>query len=251
MNSELSTQKLIRVSSDDRDISLYPNTNRFSVKFDNVDALQRVYAVVVKHVSFTNTFYNMKFPETIEYKYQGTTYVHVIPYDVQWTIYELLDWVNGQGSWPTSHNWTYDPTLNKVLVIADATHTLQILGGVVSEKLGLEPQSTVKTSNFYGQNQINLSGTQHVFIYSKTLAQGKNMIKGRDLQEVPALLMVPCDVAFGAVKHYETQHDNLDVVNFDDQINLQKIDIEIRDGKGELLDTSKHHVSLVLKILYA
>ena len=251
MNSESTKQKLIRITSHDRNVSLYPNTNKFEVIFDKVDDLQKVYAIVVKHCSFTNTFYNLTFGETIEYKYQGLTYVHVIPYDVQWTIYELLDWVNNEGSWPTSHNWTYDPTLNKILVIADATHNIQILGGVVSEKLGLEPQSTVKTVDFYGTNQINLSGTQHVFIYSKTLAQGKNMIKGRDLQEVPALLMVPCDVPFGSVKHYETQHDNLDVVNFDDQINLQKIDIEIRDGKGDLLDTSKHPVSLVLKILYA
>ena len=250
MNSELSTQKLIRVSSDDRDISLYPNTNRFSVKFDNVDALQRVYAVVVKHVSFTNTFYNMKFGETIEYKYQSGTYVHVIPADVQWTIYELLDWVNAEGAWPASHNWTYDPTLNKVLVISDSQTNLQILGGVVCEKLGLEPQTTAQTLNFYGVNQINLSGIQHVFIYSRTLGSGNNMIKSKNEQDNSCLIMIPCDVPFGEVKHYETNHDNLDVVNFNQDINIADIDIELQDGKGNILDTSKHNVSLVLKIIH-
>ena len=250
MNTENTKQKLIRITSDDRDTSIYPDTNKFQVIFDGVDSLQRVYAIVVKHVSFTNTFYNMKFGETIEYEYQDNVYVHVIPYDVQWTIYELLDWVNSQGSWGSSHDWTYDQTFNKILVIADAVHNFKILGGAVSIKLGLEPQTTPRTSDFYGPNQVNLSGVQHVFIYSQTLGSGRNMIKSVSQQEDSCLVMVPCDVPFGSVKHYETQHDNLDVVNFEDQINIQKIDIELRDGMGNVLDTSKHHVSLILKILY-
>ncbi len=249
MNSESTKQKLIRISSEDRDKVLYPNTNKFEVIFDKVDDLQKVYAIVVKHCSFANTFYNMK-NETLSLEYQGTP-VNIVANGYQWTIYQLLDFVNQVGSWPTSHDWTYDAERNKIFITADATHSIKITGGTLVDKLGLEVQTTTQVVDFYGTNQINLSGVQHVFIYSKTLAQGKNMIKGRDLQEVPCLLMVPCDVAFGSVKHYETQHDNLDVVNFDDQINLQKIDIEIRDDKGDILDTSNHPVTLVLKILYA
>lgn len=250
MNSESTKQKLIRITSDDRDKQLYPNTNKFEVFFDKVDDLQKVYAIVVKHVSFTNTFYNMN-NDSIDIIYNGTTNTSVTISGIQYTVYDVLDAINSAGGWPSSHNWTYDPQLNKIKVIADASHTFQIVGGSLADKLGLVAQNVAQTNDFFGTYQVNLAGVQHVFIYSKTLAQGKNMIKGRYLQEVPALIMIPNDVPFASVKHYETQHDNLDVVNFDDQINLQKIDIEVRDGKGDLLDTSNHNVSLVLKILYA
>jgi hypothetical protein len=249
MNSESTKQKLIRITSDDRDKELYPNTNKFEVIFDKVDDLQKVYAIVVKHVSFTNTFYNMN-NDSIVINYNGSDFTVTIS-GIQYTVYDVLDFINGTVPFPSSHNWTYDTQLNKIKVIADATHNIQIVGGSLADKLGLVAQTVPQTNNFFGTYQVNLAGVQHVFIYSKTLAQGKNMIKGRYLQEVPALIMIPNDVPFGSVKHYETQHDNLDVVNFDDQINLQKIDIEVRDGAGDLLDTSNHNVSLVLKILYA
>jgi hypothetical protein len=243
-------QKLIRISSRDREDKT-SGTSTFSITYDNETDLQKVYSVIVKHVSFTNTFYNMKFPETIEYKYQSGTYVHVIPADVQWTIYELLDWVNSEGAWSASHNWTYDPTLNKVLVITDSLTNLQILGGVVCEKLGLEPQTTAQTSNFYGQNQVNLAGIQHVFVHSPQCTNGTNMIKGGvNTKAMDCLIMVPNDVPFGSVKHYETNHSDLDVVNFGASINLQRITVSLKDGAGNLLDTSNHEVDIILKVLF-
>lgn len=248
MNSELSTQKLIRITSDDRDKSLYPNTNKFSVKFDSVDALQRVYAIVVKHVSFTNTFYNMK-NDTLTLEYQGNT-LNLFITDIQWSIYQLLDHINQAGSWPSSHNWTYDEERNKIFVTADATHNIKITGGTLVDKLGLEVQTTAQVVSFYGTNQINLSGVQHVFVYSRTLGSGNNMIKSVDDQDNSCLIMVPCDIPFGDVKHYETNHDNLDVVNFNQDINISDIDIELQDGKGNVLDTSNHNVSLILKIIH-
>ena len=248
MNTENTKQKLIRITSDDRDTSIYPDTNKFQVIFDGVDSLQRVYAIVVKHVSFTNTFYNMK-NESLQLEYQGTP-INMFVTNFQWTIYQLLDFINQVGTWPSSHDWTYDANQNKIFVTADANHTIKITGGTLVEKLGLEVQSTTQVVSFYGTNQINLAGVQHVFVYSQTLGSGKNMIKSVSQQEDSCVIMVPCDVPFGSVKHYETQHDNLDVVNFEDQINIQKIDIELRDGMGNVLDTSKHHVSLILKILY-
>ena len=248
MNSELSTQKLIRITSDDRDKSLYPNTNRFSVKFDGVDCLQRVYAIVVKHVSFTNTFYNMN-NDTIVIIYNGSDFTITLS-GIQYTIYDVLDFINNSMPFPNSHNWTYNPQLNKIEIIADASHTIQIVGGSLAEKLGLVAQTAPQTNDFFGVNQINLSGIQHVFVYSRTLGSGNNMIKSVDDQDNSCLIMVPCDVPFGEVKHYETNHDNLDVVNFNQDINISDIDIELQDGKGNVLDTSNHNVSLVLKIIH-
>ena len=245
----MSSQKLIRITSTERDLTIYPNSNDFAVKFDNVESLQNVSSIVLKHASFTNTFYNID-NDSLQLLYQGGAVNIFISDGKQWTIYDLLDYLNSVGGWPTSHNWTYDPKTNKITIIADATHTIQILSGTLLAKLGLASQSSVQTADFTGPYQINLSGIQHVFIYSKTLGQGKNMIKGKNQQDVSVLAMIPCDVPFGSVKHYETNHDNLDIVNFKNFVNLQDIDISLRDGQGRLLDTSNHHVSLVLKIIY-
>ena len=96
-------QKLIRISSRDREDPT-SGTNEFSVYYDNETELQKVYSVIVKHVSFTNTFYNIN-NLTLEFEYQGgLSSLSVSGY--QWTIYQLLDFINSGAPWPSSHNWT-------------------------------------------------------------------------------------------------------------------------------------------------
>lgn len=243
-------QKLIRISSRDREDPT-SGTNEFSVYYDNETELQKVYAVIVKHVSFTNTFYNIQAGDWIRFEYQGSNYSQIIPTSRQWTIYQLLDSINSVAPWPTSHNWTYDDTLNKILVIADATHNLQILEGTLLPKLGLEVQGIVQTANFYAPYQVSMAGVQHVFVHSPQCSNGNNMIKGGAVaKNTDALVMVPNDVPFGSVKHYETNHSDLDVVNFNASLNIQRITISLKDGAGNLLDTSNHEVDIILKVLF-
>jgi hypothetical protein len=241
-------QKLIRISSRDREDPT-SGTNEFSVYYDNETELQKVYSVIVKHVSFTNTFYNIN-NLTLEFEYQGgLSSLSVSGY--QWTIYQLLDFINSGAPWPSSHNWTYDETLNKILVIADATHTIRIVGGSMVPKLGLVVQDVAQTANFIGTYQVSLQGIQHVFVHSPQCSNGNNMIKGGTVaKNTDTLVMVPCDVPFASVKHYETNHSDLDVVNFGSVVNLQRITISLKDGAGNLLDTSNHEVDLVLKVLF-
>ena len=77
------------------------------------------------------------------------------------------------------------------------------------------------------------------------------MIKGGvNTKAMDCLIMVPNDVPFGSVKHYETNHSDLDVVNFGASINLQRITVSLKDGAGNLLDTSNHEVDIILKVLF-
>ena len=62
--------------------------------------------------------------------------------------------------------------------------------------------------------------------------------------------MIPNDVPFGSIKHYETLHDTLDVINYDADTNIQNIDIKLLDSDKNLLDTSNHEDSLILKVYY-
>ena len=242
-------QKLIRISSRDRDDKT-SGTSTFSITYDNETDLQKVYSVIVKHVSFTNTFYNMN-NDRIDIIYNGTNNTSVAISGIQYTVYDVLDAINSAGPWPTSHNWTYDPQLNKIKVIADASHTIQILGGSLADKLGLVAQTVAQTNDFFGTYQVNLAGIQHVFVHSPQCSNGTNMIKGGvNTKAMDCLIMVPNDVPFGSVKHYETNHSDLDVVNFGASINLQRITVSLKDGAGNLLDTSNHEVDIILKVLF-
>ena len=241
-------QKLIRISSRDREDQT-GGTSTFSVTYDNETDLQKVYSIIVKHVSFTNTFYNMN-NDSIEILYNGSSYTLSVS-GIQYTIYDVLDEINNTVPFPTSHNWTYDSQLNKIKVIADGTHQIQIVGGSLANKLGLVAQTVPQTNDFFGTYQINLSGVQHVFVHSPQCSNGTNMIKGGvNTKSTDGLIMVPNDVPFGSVKHYETNHSDLDVVNFGASINLQRITVSLKDGAGNILDTSNHEVDIILKVLY-
>ncbi len=242
-------QKLIRISSRDRE-DKNSGTSTFSITYDNETDLQKVYSVIVKHVSFTNTFYNMN-NDSIVIIYNGSDYTVTISGIQYNTIYDVLDFINGAVPFPSSHNWTYEPKLNKIKVIADATHNIQIVGGSLADKLGLVAQNTPQTNDFFGTYQINLSGVQYVFVHSPQCSNGTNMIKGGvNTKTMDCLIMVPNDVPFGSVKHYETNHSDLDVVNFGASINLQRITVSLKDGAGNLLDTSNHEVDIILKVLF-
>ena len=241
-------QKLIRISSRDREDKT-SGTSTFSITYDNETDLQKVYSVIVKHVSFTNTFYNMN-NDSIVINYNGSDFTVTIS-GIQYTVYDVLDFINDTVPFPSSHNWTYDPQLNKIKVIADATHNIQIVGGSLADKLGLVAQDVAQTNDFFGMYQVNLAGIQHVFVHSPQCSNGTNMIKGGvNTKTMDCLIMVPNDVPFGSVKHYETNHSDLDVVNFGAAINLQRITVSLKDGAGNLLDTSNHEVDIILKVLF-
>ena len=89
-----------------------------------------------------------------------------------------------------------------------------------------------------------------MFVASKVLSKGSNFIDANQRQELPVFAVIPCDVPFGSIKHYETEHDDLDIVNYNSETDLQTIDIRLYDGRGTLLNFEGEDVNIILKIYY-
>jgi len=89
-----------------------------------------------------------------------------------------------------------------------------------------------------------------VHIASKFLSKGNNFIDANKKQELPIIAMIPNAVSFGEIVHYETPHEDLDVINYESEANLQTIDIKLYDGEGNLLDLKGQNVNIILKIYY-
>ena len=244
--------KLIRVSSSQRS-KQSDTTNNFTVNYTNLGMLQKVVSIVVKHVSFTNTFYNItENNNTLLYDTGVSSSIVLEP--KFYNITELLAALNA--SLPSQNELTYDPQTNKLSMLASPTHPIEIKsvaqGSTLNLVLGFEEQGipAPQIANFQLANQISLQGVQHVFVSSETLSKGSNFVDANEQQEESVVIMVPNDVPFGSIKHYETLHDTLDVINYDSDTNIQNIDIKLLDVNKNLLDTSNHEVSLILKVYY-
>lgn len=243
--------RLLRISSSQRSNPDEVNTNDFSVSFDNLGSLQKVHSIVVKHVSFTNTFYNINQYNNVLILEDGKTTTITVP-EGNYSIRDLLNLINPQ--MPSNNTFTYSPITNKITVTASASHPIELKGdGTMNKVLGFPSQdSGMYVSDTEAPYQLQLQGIQHVYLQSRVLSNGNNLLEGNENQEEGIFAMIPCDVPFGAIKHYESVHDTLDVINYHSSsgINTQKIDIRLVDKHKRLLDTSCHEVNVVLKVFF-
>ncbi len=246
---------ILRISSNQRNKSAYENTSNFSVNFSNNGAVQKIHSVVLKHFSFTNTFYNInQYNNVLEVKDDvGDTQTITVPIG-NYNIRELYTYINADHKMPSNNVFSYDSITNKLTLTASASHPIQILGsGTINKVLGYkEGDSVVYAADTEAPFQVALQGNQHIFIKSTALSNQSNLIEAGENQEEPVFAMIPNDVPFGAIKHYETVHDTLDVVNYHSQdgISLSNIDITIVDNHKRELDTSCHEVNMILKVFY-
>jgi len=241
--------KLLRINSADRSNDSASTTD-FTVDYPNVQVLAKIVSVVVKHVSFPNVFYNITSNNNV-LKHEGlagvviTTVVPVGSYTLSsltaFLATELITIVQ-------------DPLTFLLTFTASVGFPLRIYGpedgSTLAPYLGIPATTPLNTSDFTAPNAPKLQGVQHVHIASKFLSKGNNMIDANTSQEIPVVAIIPCDVPVGSIKHYETFHEMLDVINYESEQTLQTIDIKLYDDERNLLDLLGQDISIVLKIYY-
>ena len=134
-------------------------------------------------------------------------------------------------------------TLITPVIILDAA-----TGSTLSNLIGIDMTTVPWISNYIPLAVPKLQGVQHLFVGSLDLAKGNNMIAKSGV--VSNVAMVPVDQPFGAVVHYSTQHEDLDVINYDSETNLQNISIVLYDGAGNKLDLMGQNFQMILKVYY-
>lgn len=241
--------KLLRINSADRS----PNSNSttdFIVNYPNVQVLAKIVSVVIKHVSFPNVFYNITTKNNV-LKYEvvsGVVQTITVPvgnYEIQ----NLLDALT-----PSLGAITQDPLTLLLTFTASGASPLKINskaeGSTLSPFIGILESTILNTSPFTALFVPKLQGVQHVHIASKFLSKGNNFIDANLKQELPIVGMIPNMVPFGAIVHYETTHEELDVINYESEVSLQSIDIKLYDGENNLLDLKGQDINIILKIYY-
>ena len=247
--------KLLRINSSDR---LAGTATDFSVNFTNVQMLGKVVSVVVKHVSFPNVFYNIRTGINDVFKWTNNTttnsYNIVIPAGI-YTVDSLETKINELASAVDTNFYVqYIPTLFRYeFRYTNPTDVVEIKspsqGSTLSSTLGIDDTVTY-TSEHISEGFVKLQGVEHVYIRSINLSKGNNMVQANKRQEIPVVAMVPNNEPFGSIVHYETNHERLDVINYNGLANLNQIDIKITDADDNVLDLQNQNINIVLKVYY-
>lgn len=241
--------KLIRISSEDRLTDSSSSSSNFKVAYTNVQALSRCVSVILKHASFPNSIYNVNTTNNV-YTYEdgGVVQTLVVPKGF-YSISQLLAYLTSSGPAltyaqnPVTYKIQFTNPAAAIPFIIYPTGIGSLLG--VSNYLSVPLGSTVSA-----QSLPALEGLKHLYVGSKALSKGNNMIFGNARQEVDILAMLPVTAPFGSINHYETPHENLEIVNFDGETNIQNIDITLYNGNGDIIDLNGGFFHLILKIFY-
>jgi hypothetical protein len=240
--------KLLRISSADRSPASVSTTD-FTVDYPNVQVLAKIVSMVVKHVSFPNVFYNITLKNNV-LKYEVTSGIQTLVVPIgNYTLPTLLAVIT-----PSLGAISQEMTTFLLTFTATVLSPLKLYGiedgSTLAPYLGIPSTTILNTVNFTAPNVPKLQGVEHVYIASKFLSKGNNFIDANKRQELPIVAMIPNMVSYGSMVHYNSQHESLDVINYESETSLQTIDIRLYDGEGNLLDLHGQDINIILKIYY-
>lgn len=260
---------LVRVSSDFKMLPTMSNSN-FAVAYNNTQLMQSVSSVVMNSCDIPNVFYNIN---NTGYNFansgnnvflftdkDGNLQTVTVPAG-QYTITQLLAVINNF----IVNLGTYTPTNGVTLSLNPITNKIEVNNNTSGQLFGLpatNPAFTmapyigltssitiVGTSSASLQDLPNLAGIQEVYITSQKVSNFSNLVVADSIQ-YPCILNVQIDVPFGQFAHYKAQNPEIDDIEYGSitqGVNLQVIDIQLRDRWGNILDLQGLPFNLIMK----
>ena len=245
--------KLLRISSEDRDVDISPSTAEFSVNFNNMGDVSNIKSVVVKSITIPNVFHNIT-PKnnTLTYNIAGTP-TSVTIAEGQYNLADFKTALEAAASGIGLVITKNDISNRLLLATTTAVEWMDGKTNAMAEVLGIEigRGSGADVTEFTPQGVVNLSGLRHVYVESVALGQS-NMIRS-NRSALSILAVVPITVPYGATEHYITAHAGIDDVDNSSQRHgqpTQKMDIRLLDRDGDVVNLMGHHATLILKIYY-
>lgn len=104
-----------------------------------------------------------------------------------------------------------------------------------------------KSADFTVNGVPNLYGLKNYYVTSRTLSGGYNGLT-RNGKQIPLILVVPVEEAYGTISHYEPQSIELDRKVFSSPENIQYIDIQILDDNFNVVDLHGGDVEITLMV---
>jgi hypothetical protein len=130
---------------------------------------------------------------------------------------------------------TYNPKTLK-FTIANGSDDFELIytTTTASKLIGLDEDSGV-VATWTSDNIINLSGTNHVYLISHKLSQGRDQaIVDNTLKDI--FIRIPVDEGFGNVIRYKTEASQTATIQYQNNFNITEIDFSLVDEDFVALD---------------
>ncbi len=269
----MSLEKLVTISSSDKDVNLSNSNSDFTVTLNERNLSQGVNRVLIKECTVPNVFPNVRgvsygsnqnnifrFQDVLgnlsppvvipEGQYVISTLGVPPPNDlitVLETIYNTTVALPGE-----TVSITLDPITNKL--------NFTFAGGIgfnfantsdspLNNSLGIVGPLPTGSLNIDAQGIPDLSGLKNVYIHSKDIADLNGVDAGFGLISLaePVSLV---DAPYGAYAYKQNNDDELASIVFEQARNLSVIRIVLRDEKGNKLDIGSHCINIVFKAYF-
>lgn len=258
---------LLRISSDFKQVGFSESNSNFTQCYNNITANEGVTRCVMKSCDIPNVFYNI---DDKGYNFANTgnnmlTYTDSLNTSVtftinrgQYTLAQLLTAINlffySAYSPSGSVSLYLDPITQKIQIINTSGQSFGIsISSTIAPYLGMLSAVPWTTASLvYFDGFPNLAGIQEVYITSQKISDGSNMIVASNTM-YPVILNVQISVPFGAFQHYETNHpeiDDIEYASISQGTSIRQVDIQLRDRFGNILDLGGLPFNLIMKIYH-
>jgi hypothetical protein len=223
------------------------------ITLNNIDSAHDLKSVIVKHISFTNTVYNVTSKNnTLTVKIDATTYSSVTITPGQYNSTQFKTALEAAATEfdlvMTLDSLTYKYTLATTTPV----EWLTIDENPMAQVLGISVGSGALTTSHTCASVLNLSGIQNLFVRCSNLSF-TNLVSSRTNVNSDVLCIVPITSAFGANEQYISSHseiDDVDSLSTHSGKNIQKMGIKLTDDDGDVVDLNGSDITMILKVYF-
>lgn len=255
------TEKLIIISSDDKDPSESESNSSFTVNLKETYNTQNIGRILVKSIQVPNVFYNIRgnnsapgsgsVNNVFTFREGAVTFNAVVPEgqyilnDYVFALQTAINLVSGGAV-----TVTVDPTTNRIVFTDTVPITILPVSsgnaagdvcGILTEQTGLSVTADALP---------DLSGIDMVFLHSRDVSS--NFSIDGDAGMISAFEGVSLhDTQFGANAYYQSNDVIGSEITYDKAINLSRIRIVLRDNLGNKLNIGTSKLIVIFKVWFA
>ena len=259
------SHNLLRISSDFKQAGFSESNSNFTQCYNNITANEGVFRVVMKSCDIPNVFYNIddrgyNFTNTGNNTFTWTNAFNITALTTippgQYTISQLLAFINTAiySAYTGSVTLVLNPLTQKIELFNTSGQSFGIsINSPMAPYLGMLSDIPWTAAAFVGfEGFPNLAGIQEVYITSQKISDGSNMIVASSTM-YPVILNVQITVPFGVFQHYETNHPEIDDIEYpsiSQGTSIRQVDIQLRDRFGNILDLGGLPFNLIIKVYH-
>lgn len=251
------TEKLIRITSNDKEVSQSVHNSNFIVYLKETYQTQNVKRILVKDILVPNVFYNVR-------DGKNGSLNNVLNFDEPGP--GPLSITVPQGQYSTS---TLIPVLETLMNLQLVSGTVAITQDSISGLLTftftgttafidstspMAPVLGISTTGVASGVIVSdfppaLNGIQMVYVHSRDVADAHLIDADSGLISVVENVSFN-NVPYGSYAHRQNSDDELALIDYTQPRNINKINIVLRDDLGNILDIGTKEMTVVLKAFF-